>query len=309
MEEIKIIGANKIASVEDAPIIVCGNSDYVVVFTFDDEWASKNKKTAHFVYYQDGLKKNIPVEFEGNTCNVPVLVNTEQVTIGVSADGMVTTTGAEVRCKKSILCEVDKEEADLFELGKKSVPNLLEHCQQLGYGFYNAVFTDSVFAITIPEITNLTGCFQGATGIEKLTIKGNTKENLVNFSSALRSGTLITVDLTEFNVKISNASNMCNGAKALKELKGIIDLTECTNVTSMFSNCNALEEVRFKANSISLSISFANSSALSSETVQSIIDGLATVETAQTLSLHSTVSSALTSEQMTQIVSKNWQLT
>lgn len=188
----------------------------------------------------------------------------------------------------------------------EAVQNPLEHCKQLGYGFYNAVFTESEFTLTIPEITNLTGCFQNATGIEKITIKGNTAENFVNFSSALRSGTIITADLTEFNIKISNASNMCNGAKVLKELKGIIDLTECTNVTSIFYNCVALEEVRFLASSILLSISFANSPDLSAETVQSIIDGLATVETTQKLTLHSSVN--ITDEQVIIANAKNWEI-
>ena len=48
------------------------------------------------------------------------------------------------------------------------------------------------------------------------------------------------------------------------------------------------------------------SSKLSAESVQSIIDGLAIVGTAQTLTLHSSI--VLTDEQKAQISSKNWTL-
>ena len=48
-------------------------------------------------------------------------------------------------------------------------------------------------------------------------------------------------------------------------------------------------EIRFKENTIGVSISFAWTRPLSAESIQSIIDGLATVETAQTLTLHANV--------------------
>ena len=39
---------NKIAVAEQATYI-CGNSDFVVAFDFDDEWKEHDKKTARFV--------------------------------------------------------------------------------------------------------------------------------------------------------------------------------------------------------------------------------------------------------------------
>ena len=56
--------------------------------------------------------------------------------------------------------------------------------------------------------------------------------------------------------------------------------------TNAFPSCVSLKEVRFVPNSIKVSIKFANSNLLSTDTIQSIIDGLATVSTAQTLTLH-----------------------
>ena len=66
--------------------------------------------------------------------------------------------------------------------------------------------------------------------------------------------------------------------------------------------------IKFVEKSIKASIAFAQSSLLSDESIQSIIDGLATVETAQTLTLHADVKAKLTDEQIAQITIKNWSL-
>ena len=72
--------------------------------------------------------------------------------------------------------------------------------------------------------------------------------------------------------------------------------------------CKSLVTVSFVENSIPFSLSFAQSPLLSDESIQSIINGLATVETAQTLTLHADVKAKLTESQIAQITSKNWTL-
>lgn len=91
---------NKIA-VGDGSVFVCGNSDYVVEFTFDAEWDAYNTKTARFVTkqgYQD-------VIFSGNRCEIPILSNTKYVFIGVFAGDLHTTTAAKFTVRLSISCE------------------------------------------------------------------------------------------------------------------------------------------------------------------------------------------------------------
>ena len=102
---INISVKNKIATAAEDYIIVCGNSDYIINFTFDDEWNEHNTKTARFGFTQNGVKKFIDVLFEGNVCNMPVLSNTTTVEIGVYAGDLHTTTPCLLSCKKSILCE------------------------------------------------------------------------------------------------------------------------------------------------------------------------------------------------------------
>lgn len=128
-----------------------------------------------------------------------------------------------------------------------------------------------------------------------------------------------------------NLESFCGGCTSLKEaIADILKPTYCTEMfrdcmslvklytlnldkvagakyqNDMFYKCKALVEVRFVANTIHWSISFADSPLLSAESVQSIIDGLATVTTAQTITFHKDI--ALTDEQKQIINEKGWTL-
>lgn len=108
-----------------------------------------------------------------------------------------------------------------------------------------------------------------------------------------------TSQCTNFNMPFYNCVKLVsiNG----KEL----DFSSATNVTGCFTGCTALEEVRFALGSLSLSITIP-SSKLSDESIQSIIDGLATVSTAQTLTLHRGL--VLNDELKATIQGKGWTL-
>lgn len=101
---INIQVAEKRAKVTGAPVIVCGNADYSVQFTFDEEWSGHVSKTARFVYVQDGSVRFTDVLFEGDTAAVPVLANTKEVRVGVLAGSLKTTSSAVIPCEPSIRC-------------------------------------------------------------------------------------------------------------------------------------------------------------------------------------------------------------
>lgn len=100
MGTININVKNKIARSMDE-VIVCGNSDYVVNFHFDEEWNDAYVKTARFIYNNT----SVDVVFEGKTVAVPVITNATMVAVGVFAGDLRTTTPALITCNKSILCE------------------------------------------------------------------------------------------------------------------------------------------------------------------------------------------------------------
>lgn len=80
--------------------------------------------------------------------------------------------------------------------------------------------------------------------------------------------------------------------------------------SNTFYRCEVLTEIRFEPDTIGKNISFAQSSLLSTDSVESIINGLVdlTGQTAQTLTLHSTVKGNLSDTQISAITSKNWTL-
>lgn len=97
---IKVSVRDKIASAPLSAQYVCGNSDFVIAFDFDDEWASYEAKTARFRY--NGLYQDVP--FNGNECPIPILSNIYSFEVGVYAGELHTTTPAYVPARKSILC-------------------------------------------------------------------------------------------------------------------------------------------------------------------------------------------------------------
>lgn len=82
-------------------VIVCGNNDYVIEFTFDAEWDEHTVKTARFI--TNGTYTD--VVFEGTSVAIPVITNTASVSVGVFAGDLRTTTPAVIECQKSILCD------------------------------------------------------------------------------------------------------------------------------------------------------------------------------------------------------------
>lgn len=102
---------NKIATCLTELPIVCGNSDYLIDFVFDEEWAAHDVKTAVFV----ANGKSMEQVFDGTVCQVPVFSNTLIAWVGVFAgtinDGTLSTsTPALVKC---IPCVTDGDKVPM----------------------------------------------------------------------------------------------------------------------------------------------------------------------------------------------------
>lgn len=111
-EIIKVNVVEKVATVLGAPVIICGNSDYIIDFTFDTEWETLNFKTARFLYKKGDKLQHVDVVFTGSAVAAPILSNVEEVYLGVYAGGLRTTTPARILCAKSILCGDSEVPAD-----------------------------------------------------------------------------------------------------------------------------------------------------------------------------------------------------
>lgn len=151
-------------------------------------------------------------------------------------------------------------------------------------------------------------CFNNATGLKSIKLKCNDNGLARSFVMAFAGcRTVETIDLSEFPVRIMNASQLFNYCESLVEIICELDITG-SGCDYAFNFCKKLKEVRFKSQCIGNSISFNVSTMLSDASIQSIIDGLATVETAKTIAFAKVVKDKLTEAQISQITSKNWTL-
>ena len=82
--------------------IVCGNSDYAVQFDLDSEWAAYDTKTALISRVQDGQPQVTEIAFSGDTVTLPVLHDTSEVSIGVTAGTICTAAPARIPCVRCV---------------------------------------------------------------------------------------------------------------------------------------------------------------------------------------------------------------
>lgn len=113
-------------------------------------------------------------------------------------------------------------------------------------------------------------------------------------------------------LKIFNAIYLFSGRINLEVIEGELDFSGVRSESDLFrpfNSCNYLREVRFTKESVHYSMNINNSSILSDESIQSIIDGLANVTVTRTLTLHSAVYAKLTEEQKQSATDKGWTIT
>lgn len=152
--------------------------------------------------------------------------------------------------------------------------------------------------------------FYKSTGVKKVCFKGNDKNALSQLEYSFHTSDVEIIDFSDFTLKPSMVVHCFRNCTNLTAILGEFDLSECTSLTIPFDYSNNLKELRFKPNTIKLSISLWSQSQLTDETIQSVIDGLAdlTGSTAQTVTFNGAVKSKLTDEQKAAITNKNWTL-
>lgn len=203
---------------------------------------------------------------------------------------------------------------DVYEAGKAAV-NVAGVLKFVSNGgsvenlFYRADF-QGMDEVTI-EMPNspesLSQMFAFVVGLRKVTLK-NLPKQAYNGYRFMYGGTdnLTSIEELELpdGIAFSNWTNFARYAPLLKSIMGRIDLSECTVVTNCFQNCTSLEDVSFMPKTIPLSISFANSPNLSADSIDSIVNGLASVS-GQTLTVHPNVAAKITE---TDVTGKGWTL-
>lgn len=195
--------------------------------------------------------------------------------------------------------------------------NVLEYATQIYSMFKNTEFPiGTELNIKAPNIKweygGIGSLFYMTNGLKSVKIFCNERNTPISYDSAFymcSKDSLEVIDFTEFNRTIKTAIQAFYGCNKLKSILGELDLSNITKPQwGMFLQLSSLEDITFKVGSITVSMAITQTNKLTDISIQSIIDGLATVETAQTLTLHADVKAKLTEAQLTTITSKNWTL-
>ena len=164
------------------------------------------------------------------------------------------------------------------------IPRL--NCENMGYirNIFAATQAERIdYYINSGKSQECSRCFQGSTKL--IFIYGIDTSNCVT---------------------VAYMCDGCNSLETIQEPLNFQKVVSVNNASNVFRNCLVLKNVRFVKETIKVSISFVWCPLLSAESIQSIIDGLAYVTTAQTLTLNSAIT--LTDEQKATINAKGWTL-
>ena len=170
--------------------------------------------------------------------------------------------------------------------------------------FYSGIYT-------VGEV-GFSEAFYDATNLKKVILKGNNSGlPLDAYCMFYRTQQLEVVDIQDFKFTPSRADYLFQRSSNLVSINGKIDATNMVG-KYVFGYNAALQDVEFVPNTISVSLDFSSSPNLSTESVDSIIDGLAdlTGGTAQTLTVYPNIKVMIEHdpERLAKVTGKNWNL-
>jgi hypothetical protein len=131
--------------------------------------------------------------------------------------------------------------------------------------------------------TNLNSAFMRATGVKTVTLICNA-EGVAIFNQLIRDSAVEVLDLSKFKPTPSTINYFLYGNNSITTIMGEFDLSNCTSATYAF-NVSPLKDIRFKEGTVGISLQFNDCKSLSAESYDSIMQGLSSTATGQTLTL------------------------
>lgn len=211
------------------------------------------------------------------------------------------------------------ETLDAFASGCKKLVSLdLSHFKTSKVTSMQAAFSWSCYETLdlsgwdTSNVTTMWCMFIGCNWLKSIDFSGWDTTKVTDFdcfisASGDHTPELESLDMRSFNTpSVVNFNYMFGARTTLKEIKfGILDFASATDVGYMFHACNALTTFTGEVRNLKLSLDLG-SSPLTAESAMVFINGLAEVETAQTLRLKSTTHEQLTPEQIAVATAKGW---
>ena len=231
--------------------------------------------------------------------NVPTGGDTEAIEQIIDESGVLDSTEGTVEEKVEQLVE-EAEDADLWYIASGKLTTLASNI--------NPIFTSWQYS-KLPrfDFSNIKSMSYAVcnTQLESIDYYINSGK-CTNFSDAFSSNKELKYMVGFDSSSATTLFDLCMACSVLETIQEPINMSKVTNARFAFQECFYLKDILFVEESIKVSIGFPHSKDLTAESIQSIIDGLAYVETAQTLTLHKNIE--LTDEQKATIYNKGWTL-
>ena len=161
------------------------------------------------------------------------------------------------------------------------------------------------------NVTNMQSMFQGCSSLTSLDVSNFSTQNVTKIQSMFRGcSSLTSLDVSNFSTQnVTNMYYMFQGCSSLTSINlgDKFDASKVSGVQNMFQFCNSLETITGNIKNLSISLSLS-SCPLDHDSALRIINGLATVTTAQTLTLSSTTKSTLSATEKAVLINKGWTL-
>lgn len=250
---------------------------------------------------QGGSSVRLPTA--GKYCDRDIIVTasggggTEEIEQIIDQSGVLDSTDGTATEKVEKLIDKAEDENAWYELSGYFTNN---------FPSFSKMTCETLPRMDLSNVTDLRYTFSEMSNLKRINFYMNT-ENCTIFNSCFQRTAKLEYIKGINTSKATVVGGMFNDCAVLKTIEEPFDFSSHTENISAFSWANAIEYIRFVPETIKAPIVF-RTPVLSDESIQSIIDGLATVETTQKLTLHTTVVSRLSEAQIEQIYSKNWEV-
>ena len=161
------------------------------------------------------------------------------------------------------------------------------------------------------KVTTMKHMFYWCDKLTSLDVNNFDTSNVTNMSYMFCGcNNLTSLDLSNFDTsKVTNMTYMFSGCNKLIELNmsncDISKVTSSSNISGAFSSCTALVDFQAPKN-ISANMDVSSSTALSHDSLMSIINNLITTTSSKTLTLGATNLAKLTADEIAIATNKGW---
>lgn len=245
---------------------------------------------------QGGSSVRLPTA--GKYCDRDIIVTasgggTEEIEQIIDESGVLDSTDGTVEEKVEQLIDKAKDEILWYEYSSnKAILN------------FSGLPMEEIPKINYQPITSMSYFFNGMSNLKRIDHYINS-ENCTNFNESFSDCSSLTyvkgVDMSA----ATRGNRTFTGCNALVTIEEPLNIPLLTNWSGLWEKVGSLVNVRFVSECIKGDI-YIGSPVLSAESIQSIVDGLAYVDTTQNLTLSNKI--VLTDNQKQVINAKGWTL-